>query len=167
MFNKRTSTNWYIKFRSSDITNADLYYCCAVVQWRCERWFRGSVETGRVYSWYLSAVSTQLHFHHKLWGTTARWGLIAYQLHKLCYISEQNFADRHFEKTCCELLHQTREFYLELYCFTAWDVNKCWTCEIQNVGSQLCIFVVFPCVFFQSNLKVVKFYKIKLKFMNS
>jgi len=37
--------------------------------------FRKSVETNRVYSWYLSAVSTQLHFHHKLWGTTARWGL--------------------------------------------------------------------------------------------
>ena len=68
--------NWE-KFRFSDVPNADLYHCCVVtVQWRCERWFRESVETGRDYSWYLSAFSTQLHFHDKPWGTTARWGLI-------------------------------------------------------------------------------------------
>jgi len=30
----------------------------------------------------------------------------------------------------CDLLHQTRKFYLELYCFNRWEKNKTWNCEI-------------------------------------
>ena len=70
-----------IKFRPSDFPNADSYqFCVVIVEWRCVRWFRESVKTSRVYSWYLSAVSTQLHFYHTLWVTTTRWGSILYYL---------------------------------------------------------------------------------------
>ena len=70
---------------------------------------------------------------------------------KIIFLTDRRYA--------CELLHQARKFYLELYCFTGWDVNKCWTSEIQNVGSQLCSFVptlqfvVFPCVLFSIESK--------------
>ena len=28
------------------------------------------------------------------------------------FLVNRNIADRHFENTCCELIHQTRKFYL-------------------------------------------------------
>jgi len=45
-----------------------------------------------------------------------------YQLLKLCDFSEQNFADRHFVKTCLWGATSNKNFYLELYCFNWWFV---------------------------------------------
>jgi len=39
-----------------------------------------STNTSRIYGWYLSAVCTQLHFRHKLWGTRGNWKWILYHI---------------------------------------------------------------------------------------
>ena len=91
---------YIIKFRSSVVSNADLYNFYFIVYWCCERLFRECVEKSRIYSWYLSAGSTLLQIHNTPWGTTTVWGFISYHLQQLCFVVKRNFQIEKSEGKC-------------------------------------------------------------------